>query len=109
TREPLDPVRFIGNRSSGRMGYAVAEVAAARGAMVTLVAGPVSLPDPRGVDVVRVETAEQMLAAVMARLEGVDAVVKAAAVADWRPAQVAATKLKKSAGAPAIELVQTVD
>src|SRR5947207_685500 len=84
TREPLDPVRFIGNRSSGRMGYAVAEVAAARGASVTLVSGPVWLPAPPGVHVVQVETAGEMLDAVMARLDGVDAVVKAAAVSDWR-------------------------
>jgi phosphopantothenoylcysteine decarboxylase / phosphopantothenate---cysteine ligase len=109
TREPLDPVRFIGNRSSGRMGFAAAEVAAARGASVTLVTGPVSLPDPSGVETVRVETAEEMLMAITARLEGTDAVVKAAAVADWRPARVAGDKLKKEAGAPSVELVPTVD
>ena len=109
TREPLDPVRFIGNRSSGKMGYAVAEVAAARGASVTLVSGPVWLSAPPGVHVVQVETAGEMLDAVMARLDGVDAVVKAAAVSDWRPARVAQGKMKKDAGSPAVELVPTVD
>jgi phosphopantothenoylcysteine decarboxylase/phosphopantothenate--cysteine ligase len=109
TREPLDPVRFIGNRSSGRMGFAVAEVAASRGASVILVTGPVSLPDPPGVEVVRVETAGEMLSAVTVRLDAVDAVVKAAAVADWRPARAAGEKLKKGAGPPSIDLVPTAD
>jgi phosphopantothenoylcysteine decarboxylase / phosphopantothenate---cysteine ligase len=109
TREPLDPVRFIGNRSSGRMGFAVAEEAAARGASVTVVSGPVELTDPPGIDVVRVETTEQMRSEVLRRLEGVDAVVKAAAVADWRPAAVADHKLKKDGGAPSLELVETAD
>ena len=109
TREPLDPVRFIGNRSSGRMGFAVAEEAAARGASVTLVSGPVELADPPGIETVRVETTQQMRDEVLGRLEGVDAVVKAAAVSDWRPATVAERKLKKGGGAPAVELVPTPD
>ena len=109
TWEPIDPVRFIGNRSSGRMGWAVAEETSRRGAAVTLVAGPVGLPDPPGIDVVRVETATKMRDAILARIEGVDAVVKAAAVADWRPANVAEEKLKKGAGAPDFELVPTPD
>src|SRR5207302_6248332 len=109
TREAIDPVRFIGNRSSGRMGYAVAEEAASRGASVILVAGPVSLPDPPRAEVVHVETAEQMLGAVSGRLEGVDAVVKAAAVADWRPQLASGEKMKKESGPPNLELVPTVD
>lgn len=109
TWEPIDPVRFIGNRSSGRMGWAVAQEAFRRGAAVTLVAGPVGLADPPGVEVVRVETAANMRDAVLSRLDGVDAVVKAAAVADWRPAQTAGEKLKKERGAPLFELVPTTD
>jgi phosphopantothenoylcysteine decarboxylase/phosphopantothenate--cysteine ligase len=109
THEPIDPVRFIGNHSSGKMGYAIAREAAARGSTVVLVSGPVSLPPPPGVQVVPVTTAEEMRDAVLANLEPADAVVKAAAVADWRPAQVAGEKLKKDAGAPRIELVPTPD
>jgi len=109
THEPIDPVRFIGNRSSGKMGYAVAWEAAARGADVTLVAGPVSLPDPPGVRVLRVETAEEMRAAVLSVAGTVDAVVMAAAVADWRPAQEAPDKLKKESGPPSLSLVPTPD
>jgi phosphopantothenoylcysteine decarboxylase/phosphopantothenate--cysteine ligase len=109
TWEPIDPVRFIGNRSSGRMGWAVAQEASRRGAAVTLVAGPVGLPDPPGIDVVRVEAATEMRDAVLARIDATDAVVKAAAVADWRPANVAEEKLKKGAGAPTFELVPTPD
>jgi phosphopantothenoylcysteine decarboxylase / phosphopantothenate---cysteine ligase len=109
THEPLDPVRFLGNRSSGRMGFAVAEEAAARGAAVTLVSGPVELEDPIGIEVVRVESSQHMYDAVLARIAGVDAVIKAAAVADWRPVPIADRKLKKEAGAPSVELVPTPD
>jgi phosphopantothenoylcysteine decarboxylase / phosphopantothenate---cysteine ligase len=109
THEPIDPVRFIGNRSSGRMGYAIAEGARARGADVVLVSGPVALPDPDGVRVVRVETAEEMRDAVMAEVPTVDAVVMAAAVADFRPADRAAQKIKKEWGVPEIDLEPTPD
>jgi phosphopantothenoylcysteine decarboxylase/phosphopantothenate--cysteine ligase len=109
TFEPIDPVRFIGNRSSGKMGFAVAMEAARRGAIVTIIAGPVALPDPPGVDVVRVETAEQMAAAVFDRYEGSDAVVMAAAVADFRPGQAADGKLKKEGGPPSLVLEPTTD
>ncbi|MDP9342091.1 MAG: bifunctional phosphopantothenoylcysteine decarboxylase/phosphopantothenate--cysteine ligase CoaBC [Actinomycetota bacterium] len=109
TYEPIDPVRFIGNRSSGKMGYAVAREASARGAVVTLVSGPVALPDPPGVRVVRVETAEEMGRAALSWADAVDAVVMAAAVADWRPAEEAPGKLKKESGPPALQLVATTD
>ncbi len=109
THEPIDPVRFIGNRSSGKMGYAVAREASARGADVTLVAGPVALPDPPGVRVLRVETAEDMRRAALSWADAVDAVVMAAAVADWRPAEEAPGKLKKESGPPALQLVPTAD
>jgi phosphopantothenoylcysteine decarboxylase/phosphopantothenate--cysteine ligase len=109
THEPIDPVRFIGNNSSGRMGYAVAREAAARGAHVVLVSGPVAIAPPPGVEVVAVTTAQEMRDAVLERIDEADAVVKAAAVADWRPADVAGEKLKKDAGAPRFELVPTPD
>ncbi|HXJ62294.1 MAG TPA: bifunctional phosphopantothenoylcysteine decarboxylase/phosphopantothenate--cysteine ligase CoaBC [Actinomycetota bacterium] len=109
THEPIDPVRFIGNNSSGRMGYAVAREAAARGARVILVSGPVAIASPPDVEVVDVTTAQEMRDAVMSHLDRVDAVVKAAAVADWRPAGVAGEKLKKDAGAPQFDLVPTPD
>jgi phosphopantothenoylcysteine decarboxylase / phosphopantothenate---cysteine ligase len=109
TYEPIDAVRFVGNRSSGRMGFAIAAEASGRGARVFLVAGPTQLPDPPGVEVVRVETAEQMREAVLARIEEADAVVKAAAVADFRPARPAAGKLKKQAGPPDLHLEPTAD
>jgi len=109
THEPIDPVRFVGNRSSGRMGYAIAEEASARGADVVLVSGPVSLPDPDGVRVIRVETAQEMRDAVMAQAAEADAVVKAAAVADFRPAQQADRKIKKDSGVPEIHLEPTPD
>src|SRR5439155_25546963 len=107
THEPIDPVRFIGNRSSGKMGYAVAREASARGADVTLVAGPVALADPAGVRVLHVETAEQMRRAALSWADAVDAVVMAAAVADWRPAEEAPGKLKKESGPPSLQLVPT--
>ena len=100
TREPLDPVRFLGNRSSGRQGYAVAETAAARGAQVVLVSANVALPDPAGVDVVRVTTAVELGAAVLDAAADADVVVMAAAVADFRPADPAAAKIKKSDADP---------
>jgi phosphopantothenoylcysteine decarboxylase/phosphopantothenate--cysteine ligase len=109
THEPIDPVRFIGNRSSGKMGYAIAEEARARGADVVLVSGPVSLPEPDGMRVVRVETAQEMRDAVMTEAGEVDAVVKAAAVADFRPAEQADQKLKKESGIPEIHLERTPD
>jgi phosphopantothenoylcysteine decarboxylase / phosphopantothenate---cysteine ligase len=108
TREPIDPVRFVGNRSSGKQGHALADEAAARGAKVTLVT-TVALPVPAGVDVVRVETAAQMDEAVRAVASGADVVVMAAAVADFRPAHVSEHKIKKQAGAPDIVLEPTVD
>lgn len=111
TREPLDPVRFLGNRSSGRQGIALATAAARRGARVTLVAANVALPVGPGVEVVPVETAEQLRDAVRAAAADADAVVMAAAVADFRPAAAAAAKIKKQPDgrAPSLELVQTPD
>jgi phosphopantothenoylcysteine decarboxylase/phosphopantothenate--cysteine ligase len=100
TREHLDPVRFLGNRSSGRQGYALADTAVARGAEVTVVAANVALPDPPGAKVVRVVSAEELRAAVTVAAVGADAVVMAAAVADFRPAGYSASKIKKSAGEP---------
>ena len=97
TREPLDPVRFLSNHSSGKQGYAIAEALAAAGARVTLVSGPVSLPAPRGVDLVPVETAREMLAACEAALPA-DVFVSVAAVADWRPSRAAAKKMKLKEG-----------
>ena len=108
THEPIDPVRYVANRSSGRQGYAIAAAAAAAGARVTLVSGPVALADPAGVRVVRVETAVEMLAACEAALPA-DAAVFAAAVADWRVAAPSAHKLKKESGAPAPEWVANPD
>ncbi|MFH0245248.1 bifunctional phosphopantothenoylcysteine decarboxylase/phosphopantothenate--cysteine ligase CoaBC [Streptomyces sp. HK10] len=98
TREPLDPVRFLGNRSSGRQGYALARTAVARGARVTLVAANTSLPDPAGADVVPVGTAVQLREAVLKAAKDADAVVMAAAVADFRPARYAHGKIKKREG-----------
>lgn len=95
TQEPIDPVRYVGNRSSGKMGYALAIEARDRGAHVILISGPVALEAPYGVDVTRVETAEQMRDAVVAAVQDADVLVMSAAVADYRPAQVAAQKLKK--------------
>jgi phosphopantothenoylcysteine decarboxylase/phosphopantothenate--cysteine ligase len=111
TREPLDPVRFLGNRSSGLQGIALARAAAARGADVTLVCANVSLPDPAGVKVIRVETTEELRDAVVSAAVSADAVVMAAAPADFRPVSTSESKIKKSAdgSAPAIELTQTPD
>jgi phosphopantothenoylcysteine decarboxylase/phosphopantothenate--cysteine ligase len=109
TQEPIDPVRFIGNRSSGAMGIAIASEAAARGATVMLLLGPGTDTPPSGVDVVHVQTAEQMHAAVLDRSDHVDVVVMAAAVADFRPKVVAESKLKKDAGIPELVLEPTPD
>lgn len=109
TQEAVDAVRFIGNRSSGKMGYAIATEAARRGAQVTLVSGPSALADPDRVNVIRVRTAQQMLDAVLEHFEQSDVVVKAAAVADFRPAKPVDHKIKKNDGLPQIELERTVD
>jgi phosphopantothenoylcysteine decarboxylase/phosphopantothenate--cysteine ligase len=110
TRERLDPVRFLGNRSSGRQGYALARAAAGRGARVTLVAANVSLPDPAGVDVVQVGSAAEMHDTVRAAARSADAIVMAAAVADFRPVDPVDVKIKKSGSdAPVIKLEQTPD
>ncbi len=109
TREPLDPVRYLSNRSSGKMGYAIAEAAAARGARVILVSGPTALTPPPGVDVIHVETAQQMYDAVLAKLHAATVVIKAAAVADYRPKQVAGRKLKKDEAVPEVRLEPTPD
>ena len=110
THEPIDPVRYLANRSSGRQGHAIAEAAAAAGARVTLVSGPVRLPDPAGVTTVHVETARQMLEAVEAALPA-DVAVMAAAVADWRAAAESAAKIKKdgSGKPPALALTENPD
>ncbi|TCZ59731.1 bifunctional phosphopantothenoylcysteine decarboxylase/phosphopantothenate--cysteine ligase CoaBC [Roseicella aquatilis] len=110
THEPIDPVRYIANRSSGKQGHAIAGALAALGARVTLVSGPVAVPDPPGVTVVRVETAREMLAACEAALPA-DIAVMAAAVADWRVAREAAQKLKKQPGAaaPSLEMALNPD
>jgi phosphopantothenoylcysteine decarboxylase/phosphopantothenate--cysteine ligase len=111
TREPLDPVRYLGNRSSGKQGYALARVALARGARVTLVAANTALPDPAGADVVRVGTAVQLREAVLKAAADADAVVMAAAVADFRPARYVTGKIKKKDGEepPPLELVRNPD
>nr|BFE88825.1 bifunctional phosphopantothenoylcysteine decarboxylase/phosphopantothenate--cysteine ligase CoaBC [Planobispora longispora] len=110
TREAIDPVRFIGNRSSGLQGYALARTAAARGARVTLIAANVALPDPAGVTVVRVESALRLREAVLEAVEDADAVVMAAAVADFRPAARSDSKIKKTSAEPdAIHLVKNPD
>ena len=96
TCEPIDPVRFISNRSSGKMGYAIAEAAASRGARVTLVTGPTSLPAPAGVDMVRVETTLEMRDAVMGAADSADVFISAAAPADFAPSVVSTEKIKKS-------------
>ncbi|MDE2135626.1 MAG: bifunctional phosphopantothenoylcysteine decarboxylase/phosphopantothenate--cysteine ligase CoaBC [Alphaproteobacteria bacterium] len=108
TREPLDPVRFIANRSSGKQGYAIAEALARAGAETMLVSGPVDIATPSRVKLLRVETAREMLAACQSVLP-VDVAVCTAAVADWRPQTVPNNKLKKSDGAPAIKLTTNPD
>jgi phosphopantothenoylcysteine decarboxylase/phosphopantothenate--cysteine ligase len=108
THEPIDPVRYIANRSSGKQGHAIAAAAAALGARVTLVSGPVALPDPLGATVVRVETAEQMLRAVQESLPA-DIAVFAAAVADWHTLDAPTEKIKKSGGRRSLDLVENPD
>ncbi len=109
TREPIDPVRFISNRSSGKMGVAIASAAWRRGAEVTLVAGPLEIEPPRWVTLVRVESTEEMTDAVAGALPGADALIMAAAPADFRPASVAGQKIKKSASPESIALSPTRD
>jgi len=109
TREALDPVRFISNRSSGKMGYALAHSARQAGADVTLISGPVSIAMPDGVKLVNVESAQQMFAATHEHVEGVDIFIGAAAVADYRPANLEVQKIKKDAGEMSIDLVRAPD
>ena len=109
THEPIDPVRFIGNRSSGKMGIAIAREAAARGATVTLVLGPATIAPPPAMEVVRVQTADEMRSAVVDRFAAADVVVMAAAVADFRPKAPNESKMKKEAGIPDLMLEPTPD
>jgi phosphopantothenoylcysteine decarboxylase/phosphopantothenate--cysteine ligase len=109
TVEDIDPVRFVSNRSSGRMGYRLAEAAGDRGARVVLVSGPTTLPAPRGVELLRVRSAEEMARAVAERAVDASVVAMAAAVSDYRPAAVAPRKIKKSEGGVTLELVRTPD
>jgi phosphopantothenoylcysteine decarboxylase / phosphopantothenate---cysteine ligase len=111
TREPIDPVRYLGNRSSGKQGYAFARTAVARGARVTLITANVTLPDPAGVTLVRVGSTEELRKATLEAAEGADVVVMAAAPADFRPAEYVSSKIKKSAAgdAPTLRLVQNPD
>lgn len=109
TREPIDPVRYISNRSSGKMGYEIARSAAREGASVILVSGPVAIPAPRAAETLNVQTAEEMYAAVHANIGRADIFIAAAAVADYRPAGVADRKIKKSDATMSIDLVRTKD
>lgn len=110
TREPIDAVRFISNRSSGKMGYAVASSALRHGHSVVLISGPVALPSPKGATIVKVLTSADMLTAVRANFDGCDALVMAAAVADWRPsAPPASSKIKKGQMPPVLPLEPTKD
>jgi phosphopantothenoylcysteine decarboxylase / phosphopantothenate---cysteine ligase len=109
TREAIDPVRFISNRSSGKMGFAVAQAAREAGAEVVLVAGPVSLPTPAGVRRVEVESASEMLAAVLRELPGTDLFISTAAVADYRPARAAEQKIKKTSDTLELAMERTAD
>ncbi len=109
TRELIDPVRFVSNRSSGKMGFAVARAAADAGAKVLLVAGPVHLPTPPGVERVDVETAEEMYAATLARIAGADIYIGAAAISDYRPLAIAPHKIKKQADTLTLEMTRSPD
>lgn len=109
TREPLDPVRYLSNRSSGKMGYALAEAAREAGHEVTLISGPVVIPAPEGVTLVQVETARQMYEAVRDRLGGQNAAIFSAAVADYRPASQAEQKIKKTGETLTLTLEKTED
>jgi phosphopantothenoylcysteine decarboxylase/phosphopantothenate--cysteine ligase len=109
TVEDIDPVRFVSNRSSGRMGYRLAEAARDRGATVVLIAGPTSLPDPAGIELLRVRSADEMAKAVTARLPGASVLAMAAAVADYRPESPSPRKIKKGSGRLSLGLVRTPD
>lgn len=109
TVEDLDPVRFVSNRSTGRMGYRLAEAARDRGARVILVSGPTALPPPAGMEVVSVRSAQDMATAVSARLADANIVAMAAAVSDYRPATLSPTKIKKTEGSVSLEMVRTPD
>lgn len=109
TREAIDPVRFISNRSSGRMGYALAQAAADAGAEVILVTGPVGIPPPPGIECIRVESAQEMFAETHNRIEGVDVFIGAAAISDYRPESTRPHKIKKSEGSLRIDLVKAPD
>lgn len=109
TREPIDPVRYIGNRSSGKMGYEIAAAFAREGNTVLLVSGPTSLDVPDGVDFLPVETADEMYGAVASHIGRMQVAVFAAAVADYKPSMAAKEKIKKSANTLALELVRTPD
>jgi phosphopantothenoylcysteine decarboxylase/phosphopantothenate--cysteine ligase len=109
TQEPIDPVRVITNNSSGKMGYALAEAARDRGAKAILITAPTSLPDPPLVKVIQIQTAQEMCDAVLSQLEGADALIMAAAVADYRPVTVAEQKIKKSRQDLTIDLTKTTD
>ena len=109
TREAIDPVRFVSNKSSGKMGFAIARAAADAGALVTLIAGPVSLTTPKGVERVDVESATDMYDAAMDRVSGTDIYIGAAAISDYRPAQVVAKKIKKTADTFLLEMVKSPD
>jgi phosphopantothenoylcysteine decarboxylase/phosphopantothenate--cysteine ligase len=109
TLEPLDPVRYMSNRSTGKMGYALARAARRRGAKVSLVSGPTALKPPRDVALSRVKTAEEMRRTVLAECQQVDVIIKAAAVLDWRPKETAEHKIKKGRGVQTLELVENPD
>lgn len=109
TREAIDPVRYITNRSTGKMGYAIAEAARERGLLVTLVSGPVNLQPPEGVEVINIESAADMAKAMKSAAQTADIIVMAAAVADYRPRQYSTSKVKKSDGDMCIELERTED
>ena len=109
TREPIDPVRYISNRSSGKMGYAIAEAALKAGHEVVLISGPVCLPPPRGAKIVNVTTGDEMHDAVHARLKGIDILVMCAAVADFKPAKYVPQKIKKNRGLRKISLAPARD
>ena len=109
TREPIDPVRFLSNRSSGKMGYAIAEAALAKNHEVTLISGPVSIAPPRGAKLIAITTSDELWAAVHRAIGDCDVLVMCAAVADYRPAAVAARKIKKRKNPFALKLVPTRD
>ena len=109
TREPIDPVRYIGNRSSGRMGYAIAEAAIGAGHDVVLISGPVNLDPPPGAKLIPVSTSDEMFDAVMGQTPNCDILVMCAAVADYKPARISNEKIKKRAASLSLELIQTRD